>query len=123
MIKVIYFNAIFFLVLAVYLYQVVPQSYGVAKHPCFCLKKLKREALRRKSSAHAMENHIELTKEEIALEDDDVRESRKQVMAIKEIDFQNYPLIVKEIRKVYDAYGDRPPNTANKNISLYVKKG
>jgi len=73
MIKVIYFNAVFFLVLAVYLYQIVPQSHGVAKHPCFCLKKLKRKALRRKSSAHAMENHIELTKEEIALEDDDVR--------------------------------------------------
>lgn len=122
-IQAIYFDALVYLILAVYLYQVVPQSFGVAKSPCFCLKKLRRKALRRKSSASAMENYIPLTEKEIALEDDDVRESRKFVKSIKIEDYENYPLIVKEIRKVYDAYGNRPPNTANKNISLCVKKG
>lgn len=123
MIKAIYFDAFIYMVLAIYLYQIVPQSYGVAKHPCFCCKKLKRKALRRKSSAHAMADHIAFTKEEAALEDDDVREARKQVMAVKEVDYEQFPLIVKEIRKVYPAYGNRPPNTANKNISFFVNKG
>jgi ABC-type multidrug transport system fused ATPase/permease subunit len=123
MIIAIYVDAVIYMVLAIYLYQIVPQSYGVPKHPCFCCKKLKRKALRRKSSAHAMADHIPLTKEEAALEDDDVREARKQVMAIKEADYEQYPLIVKEIRKVYPAYGNRPPNTANKNISFFVNKG
>lgn len=45
------------------------------------------------------------------------------MMAIKETDYNQYPLIVKEIRKVYPAYGNRPPNTANKNISFFVNKG
>lgn len=109
--------------MAIYLYQVVPQSYGVPKHPCFCLKKLKRKALRKSSTYSSTLNHIPLTDKEKALEDDDVREQRELVHKIKPEEYENYPLIVKEIRKVYPAYGNRPPNTANKNISLFIKKG
>jgi len=35
-------HAVVLLVLALYLYQVIPQTYGVPKHPCFCLKKIKK---------------------------------------------------------------------------------
>lgn len=36
----IYSEAVIYLVLALYLYQVVPQTYGVPKHPLFFLRKL-----------------------------------------------------------------------------------
>lgn len=35
----IYTEAVIYLVLALYLNEVVPQTYGVPKHPCFCLKR------------------------------------------------------------------------------------
>jgi hypothetical protein len=60
-IQAIYFDAFFYLIAAMYLYQVVPQSYGVPKHPCFCLKKLKRKALRKSSTYSSTLNHIPLT--------------------------------------------------------------
>jgi hypothetical protein len=35
----IYLEAVIYLVLALYLYQVIPQTYGVPKHPLYFLKK------------------------------------------------------------------------------------
>lgn len=32
-------EAVIYLLLALYMYEIVPQTYGVAKHPCFCLKR------------------------------------------------------------------------------------
>ena len=33
------FNVVFWAVLGMYLDQVVPSEFGIAKHPCFCLKR------------------------------------------------------------------------------------
>jgi hypothetical protein len=33
------FNVVFWAVLGMYLDQVVPSDFGIAKHPCFCLKR------------------------------------------------------------------------------------
>ena len=38
-------------------------------------------------------------------------------------DYYKYPLIVKDMRKVYPGFGGRPPKAATKSICLRVKKG
>lgn len=38
-------------------------------------------------------------------------------------DYTNYPLVVKDIRKVYPGINGRNPKVANKNISLKVENG
>lgn len=38
-------------------------------------------------------------------------------------DYTNYPLVVKNIRKVYPGVNGCKPKTANKNISLKVENG
>lgn len=38
-------------------------------------------------------------------------------------DYIKYPLVVKDIRKVYPSFGIRPPKVANKNITLKVNNG
>ncbi len=35
-------NVIFWGILGVYLEQVVPSQFGIAKHPCFCVKRKQR---------------------------------------------------------------------------------
>jgi ABC-type multidrug transport system ATPase subunit len=37
--------------------------------------------------------------------------------------FFKYPLIIKEIRKVYPGFGGRQPKVANKSISIKINRG
>ena len=53
-------------------------------------------------------------------EDNDVKTERQFVHSIK--NFNNYPLICRDLRKVYDTDG-RPSHVAVKNSSFCVKKG
>ena len=56
-------------------------------------------------------------------EDDDSKEERRRVNSIKPNDYQKYPLIAKDIRKVYPSVNGREPKVANKGISLKIEKG
>jgi len=38
-------------------------------------------------------------------------------------DYYKYPLVIKDIRKVYASVGSAQPKIANKNISFKVSKG
>jgi ABC-type multidrug transport system ATPase subunit len=38
-------------------------------------------------------------------------------------EYHSYPLVVKDLRKVYPGVNGRPPKVANKNISLKVHNG
>lgn len=38
LVKVLYFDAFFFLVLAIYMNEVYPQQYGIPKHPLFFME-------------------------------------------------------------------------------------
>ena len=60
---------------------------------------------------------------ELVDEDGDVKEERKYILSVNKNSYKNYPLIAKDIRKVYPGSNGRPPKVANKNISLHVKSG
>ena len=52
-----------------------------------------------------------------------MKNERKNVHKIKKEDFKRYPLIARDIRKVYPGVNNRPPNVANKNINFKVENG
>lgn len=60
---------------------------------------------------------------ELMVEDNDCKAERKFVYTIKKEQYSKYPLIVKDIRKVYPGVNGRPPKVANKNITVSVKTG
>ena len=57
------------------------------------------------------------------MEDKDCKAERKNVYAIPKDQYREYPLIVKDIRKVYPGVNGRAPKVANKNITVSVKSG
>ena len=60
---------------------------------------------------------------ELMIEDSDCKAERKTDYAIKKDQYNKYPLIVKDIRKVYPGANGRLPKVANKNITVSVKSG
>lgn len=50
-----------------------------------------------------------------------MREERSMIYNLEQETFEQYPLVVKDIRKVYP--GIHKPNIANKNITMTVKSG
>jgi len=48
---------------------------------------------------------------------------RNAVYNLDKADYYKYPLIVKDLRKVYKAHKGRPEKIAVKNFSLKVRKG
>lgn len=62
-------------------------------------------------------------KDEIELqdEDEDVKEERKFIYGMEKHEYTEFPLVVKDIRKVYP--GVIGPIVANKNITMTVKNG
>ena len=71
------------------------------------------------------DKHLKIFKDETELldEDQDVRTERELVYETPINHFKDYPLIVKDIRKVYPGVNGRPPKVANKNMCLKVKNG
>lgn len=53
-------------------------------------------------------------------EDMDAKQERISVDRLDTETFFKYPLIVKEIRKVYPGFSGRAPKVANKSISLKI---
>lgn len=57
------------------------------------------------------------------LEDTDSKAEREYVYSLDSEDYHKYPLIIKDMRKVYPACGGVPPKVATKCFSLRIKKG
>lgn len=57
---------------------------------------------------------------ELGDEDSDVKKERTEINRIKRDDYAAYPLIVKNMRKVYPGVNGRAPKVANKSISMRV---
>ena len=60
---------------------------------------------------------------ETSLEDTDSKAERNAVYNLDKADYYKYPLIIKDLRKVYPGYGGRAEKVATKNFSLRIKKG
>lgn len=90
------------ILLSVYLNEVVPKEFGVAKHPLFCIR-------RRKRVYFELESGSEFTEE-----DDAVKQEREQVYQMQEP--YTCPLVVKDLTKRF------PGKVAVNSLCLNVKE-
>jgi len=69
------------------------------------------------------ESDLQTFKDEKELIDEDIdtKNERESVYALKREDYWRYPLIAKDIRKVYPGVNGRPPKVANSNICLKIE--
>lgn len=123
---ILFLNAVAYAVLALYLNQVVPQTYGVAKHPLFFLESfIKAVSPALHSQMFEDQSHLETFTESNELKDEDldVKDERDYVHQLKRENYSRYPLVAKNLRKVYPGSNNRPPKVANQNISIRVESG
>jgi hypothetical protein len=111
------------MLLALYLNQVVPQTYGVAKSPFFLCKKCRcKKAKALPTSEIDMFDELEDAQKtseagrEIEQEDLDAKAERNTVYNLARESYYKYPLIIKDLRKVYPGFGGRPPKVATKKF-------
>lgn len=126
----IYIDSVMYLVLALYLNQVMPQKYGVPKHPLFFMESfIKRNFPKMHPMIYKDESHLKLYRDasedqvELELEDQDVKEERQFIYNMSKQEFADYPLVAMNVRKVYPALGNGKPKIANKNINLRINSG
>lgn len=60
---------------------------------------------------------------DLSLEDQDAKNERNIVYNLDKADYYKYPLIIKDMRKVYPGFGGRPARAATKSFTLRIKKG
>lgn len=60
---------------------------------------------------------------DLSLEDSDSKAERTMVYNLDKADYYKYPLIIKDMRKVYPSCGGVPPKVATKSFCLRIKKG
>jgi len=135
----LFLEAIFLLLLAVYLEQVIPKQYGVPKHPLFPLKYLwglfkkkkpsivadienaEKVSLIKKNNYELLhqEEGEEITKDE-ELEDDEDLDVRNERLKVETRNYdKNSPIIIENLHKKYSGYD----KIAIKNLTLSITKG
>lgn len=122
----LYVHAVIYLLAALYLNEVIPQTYGVPRHPLFPLEGLiKRISPDLYKRIFGDDSHLVAYKDDDELldEDEDAKAERKAVHAMSKSQYKTLPLVAKDIRKVYPGVNNRAPKVANKNISLRVNNG
>ena len=82
-----------YMLAGVYLYEVIPQKYGISKHPLFCFKRNTKKKKRRVSYEK------ELTVTTSSINDEEVLSEISRVSEVSS-DRENYPLIVESLTKV-----------------------
>ena len=125
----LYFMAAVYLLLALYLYEVVPQTYGVPKKWDFLWNKKGKKIGDQAANSDTNEEEVEgqsyqpVSDYDMSLEDADSKAERNIVYNLNEDEYYKYPLVIKDMRKIYPASGGVPPKVATKCFSLRIKKG
>lgn len=104
--------------LGIYLHEIVPSDFGVSKEPFWmkwCSKP--KSPLSEWSSDDV---NLEVGESE---EDEDAKAERSKVASMSIHQFAEYPLICKDLRKVYKATEGRASVTAVQNFSLRIEPG
>lgn len=113
----------FFLLLSYYMSAVLPSEFGVQKPWHFpitdLMKMSKSEQLKAEED---MAVAIQIDEKETAFEDEDVKKERSRVTN-SSFKAEEYPLFMKNMRKVYAGRGGQGPKLAVKDISFAVEKG
>lgn len=133
---ILYFQFFFYGALAWYLNQIIPQTYGVPKKWNWLCKKQKRNFGQPGANGISYNydeigdleedrenNNFPVYDYDTSLEDTDSKAERNAVYNLDKADYYKYPLIIKDLRKVYPGYGGRAEKVATKNFSLRIKKG
>jgi ABC-type multidrug transport system ATPase subunit len=104
-----YVIGIITLCLALYLNEIMPREFGVPRHPLFCIRKKKeaRETL--------LQYDVDLSSEDVA-----VKEETKKVHTLS-YPFIGYPLVVKDLRKVYKGKTHYEDKIAVKCMNLKIE--
>jgi len=125
---ILYSSAVIFMLLGVYLNQVWPQRYCVIKSPFYFLQSVFKK---KRSNKKCDNSYLELEKFqtenhnytlELSEEDEDVQAEKELVNKLHP-PFHEYPLIIKNLRKVYKENGGRQTKIAVKDVSFQIKKG
>ena len=120
----LYLGAVVFLILGLYLHEIIPQEYGIRKHPLFIIeyfcKKPKKTQKNSIKSQEQQYNEID-DDPEVQIEDLDSKTERDFVNNIT--NYSDFPLICKNLQKVYKSSGGRSTNKAIKNFSLAIRPG
>ena len=138
---ILYGGAFVLLFLGIYLDEILPQEYGLAKHPLYFIKDLfkskscsiisssdTQDSYNAQETYIGIEENIEGPKAELAKslitddDDDDVQKERMYVNSIQ-APYTSCPLVIKNLRKVYPAAGRQASKVAIKDLSLHVRKG
>ncbi|EGR34219.1 hypothetical protein IMG5_020170 [Ichthyophthirius multifiliis] len=115
----LYIGFFFFTFAGIYLHEVFPQEFGITQHWLFCLKKFKRKRNQILEQKESNQNILEVELQE----DQDSKKERMFVQSIHFEDLKKYPLVIKDLRKVYKPVGGRPEHVAVKNLSFCIKQG
>jgi ABC-type multidrug transport system ATPase subunit len=114
--------------LSYYLDSVLPSEFGIPKPWHFpitdLIKSLKTKQDLQKISDEEAHIAIEITvdENETKYEDEDVREERRRVCDVTFNDAQ-YPLVMRNMRKVYAGRGGQGPKLAVKDVTFAVEEG
>lgn len=99
------------LILALYLNEIMPREFGVPRHPLFCIRK-KGKNLKARDD---IRDYGDLTGE-----DEAVREENQKVQDL-EHPFTGFPLVVKDLRKVYKGKTRAEDKVAVKKMNLRIE--
>eukprot|EP01116_Phalansterium_solitarium_P019773 TRINITY_DN564_c0_g2_i1.p1 TRINITY_DN564_c0_g2~~TRINITY_DN564_c0_g2_i1.p1 ORF type:complete len:1819 (+),score=747.59 TRINITY_DN564_c0_g2_i1:87-5543(+) len=116
----LYVGAAALLLMALYLDQVLPRTYGIPKHPLFFLFWLRDCVGSRPDTTPEHERLLAYTMVSGQPEDDDVATERERVSSGTHQ--SNAPLVIKELRKVYPD-GPNGAKVAVKSLCLAVEQG
>ena len=121
---ILFISAVVFLILGIYMDKVLPQEYGVTRTPFYFCFKRKAKVQKQEIPSPLEPNSPEKLSSAIDIneEDEDVKEENEYVQNL-EPPFYDFPLVVKNLRKVYKPIGGRPAKVAVQNFSLHIKKG
>jgi len=126
---VLYAGAVVLMVLGLYLDKVWPQEYGVTKSPLYFLKSWFKRKNKNEASPYSVLDDSKASNQALSAvlqmteEDEDVGHEREYVEKLQNSSLNEYPLVVKHLRKVYKPVGGRPAKVAVQDISLHIKKG
>lgn len=122
----------FYFLLAFYLEKVFPTEYGVRKPWHFPVTDFVQAYNRHKQnkiadgrvsqSEYEMAMKIQIDESETKFEDQDVKDERNRVLS-EAFNPENYPLVMKNMRKVYNGRGGVGPKLAVKDVTFAVEKG
>lgn len=118
---VLFLTGVIYIFVGIYLYEVIPQQFGVRKHPLFCIRKLLD-----KSKKNKISSDIDNTLDRTNLKDNDLEmddEIKYDVERIKEMgtEKKEFPLVVDKLTKVNILF-DNYFILINKDLSFYPKR-